>query len=118
MSRYYKAISHLAAPRIESEPPADVVTLEEARQIGEQIGIDWANAGFPLEEFAAGLVVEREHGPKGPGGDATDVTRGNPLSEGKIAWSHLLESPDYYTRLRGVEGGREDGASTDPDDYR
>ena len=71
-------------------------------------------------------LVEREHGPGGPGGDRTDVSRGNPLVEGKIAWAHLLELSDYYTRLARMEsegeaGNESDepaGPSVDPADYR
>lgn len=113
--------------RAEGEPPADTLTAGDARRIGEQIGVDWGACGFPVEEFAAGLAVEREHGPTGKGGDRTDVSRGDPLTEGKIAWVHLLELPDYYTRLSRMESeGRaelgsdeegEGGPSTDPADY-
>ena len=35
-------------------------TQEEARTIGERIGIDFN--GFDLEEFRMGLAVELEHG--------------------------------------------------------
>ena len=103
------------------------MTVEDARRIGEQIGIDWGACGFPAEEFAAGLVVEREHGSTGKGGDRTDVSRSDPLTEGKIAWAHLLELSDYYTRLSRMEseGKAElglvedgDGPPTDPDDYK
>ena len=33
-------------------------TAEEARRIGEQIGIDWPSAPFDLEQFRAGLDVD------------------------------------------------------------
>jgi len=124
MSKYHRAVAGIdAAPTVESEPPVDIVTTEDAKRIGEQIGIDWSASEFPVEEFAAGLVVEREHGPNGPGGDRADVSRGDPLVEGKIAWAHLLELPDYYTRLEKMEGEGEAGdevagASTDPADYQ
>ena len=126
MSKYHRVAAGIGAgPTVESEPPVDVVTVDDARRIGEQIGIDWGASGFPAEEFAAGLVVEREHGPGGPGGERADVSRGDPLVEGKIAWAHLLELPDYYTRLEKMEsegeaGDAEDagGASTDPADYQ
>jgi hypothetical protein len=32
------------------------------RQIGEQIGIDWAPARFDVEQFRRGMNVELEHG--------------------------------------------------------
>ena len=37
-------------------------TSEEARQIGETIGIDWASAPFDVEQFRMGMDVELEHG--------------------------------------------------------
>ena len=35
---------------------------DEARQIGEQIGIDWAAAPFDVAQFRQGMDVELEHG--------------------------------------------------------
>ena len=37
-------------------------TAEEARRVGEEIGIDWATAPFDVEQFRAGMDVELEHG--------------------------------------------------------
>ena len=76
-------------------------TTEEARRIGESIGIDWAVSPFPVEEFRMGLAVELEHGAHDP---ETDVTGDDPVLTGKIAWAHLKELPDYYTRLAIMEG--------------
>ena len=75
-------------------------TAEEARRIGEQIGIDWASAPFDVEQFRAGLDVELEHGLHDP---ATNVTGDDPTITGKIALAHLNEFPDYYTRLEAME---------------
>jgi hypothetical protein len=71
---------------------------DEARQIGEQLGIDWRD--FDVEQFRMGLNVELEHGLHDP---ETDVTDNNPLLTGKIAWAHLKEFPDYYDRLKKME---------------
>jgi hypothetical protein len=79
-------------------------TTEEARRIGEQIGIDWAASPFPVEEFRTGLAVELEHGAHDP---ETDVTGDDPIVTGKIAWAHLKELPDYYTRLTAMEAEAE-----------
>ena len=73
---------------------------EEARQIGEQIGIDWALAPFDVEQFRAGMDVELEHGLHDP---ATNVTGDDPIATGKIALAHLNEFSDYYTRLERME---------------
>jgi hypothetical protein len=73
-------------------------TTEEAQEIGNQLGIDWKQ--FDLEQFRMGLAVELEHGARD---SATNVTDDNLLMTGKIAWAHLKEIPDYYTRLQKME---------------
>jgi Protein of unknown function (DUF5661) len=75
-------------------------TAEEARRVGEQIGIDWSSAPFDVEQFRRGMDVELEHGLHDP---ATNVTDDDPVSTGKIALAHLNEFPDYYTRLEQME---------------
>ena len=75
-------------------------SAEEARRVGEEIGIDWANAPFDVEQFRMGMDVELEHGLQ----DAqTNVTDSDPVVTGKIALAHLKEFPDYYTRLARME---------------
>jgi hypothetical protein len=85
-------------------------TTEEAREIGEQIGIDWPSAPFDVEQFRAGMDVELEHGLHDP---ATNVTDDDPVVTGKIALAHLNEFADYYTRLERMEqeAEREHGRS-------
>ena len=75
-------------------------TANEARSVGEQLGIDWASSPFDIEQFRAGMDVELEHGPRDPD---TDVTGDDPLLTGKIALAHLRELPDYYMRLARME---------------
>ncbi|MGA8040943.1 MAG: DUF5661 family protein [Acidimicrobiia bacterium] len=75
-------------------------TRAEAREIGEAIELDFEVAEFDLSEFVRGLHVELEHGSGDP---RTDVTHDDPLVTGKIAWAHLIEFPDYYTRLELME---------------
>ncbi len=79
-------------------------SLEEARRIGEEIGIDWAQSQFDFEQFQVGLDVELEHGTRDPN---TDVTHDDPILTGKIAQAHLNEFPDYYTRLTDMEAEAE-----------
>jgi Protein of unknown function (DUF5661) len=79
-------------------------THEEAREIGERIGIDWKAGDVNLEQFQMGLAVELEHGSRDP---ATDVTHDDEIITGKIALAHLREIPDYYTRLATMEGDAE-----------
>ena len=80
-------------------------TAEQAREVGEAIGIDWGAARFDLEQFRAGMDVELEHGDRDP---ATDVTGSDPVVTGKIALAHLNEFPDYYTRLASMEASAEE----------
>jgi hypothetical protein len=75
-------------------------TLEEARRVGESIGIDWATAPFDTEQFRMGMDVELEHGLHDP---TTNVTDDDAIVTGKIALAHLNEFPDYYTRLDRME---------------
>jgi hypothetical protein len=83
----------------------DTFTAEDARQIGESIGIDWGNSPFDVEQFRAGLHVELEHGLRD---SETNVTDDDRMTTGKIALAHLNEFPDYYTRLAKMEAEAED----------
>ncbi len=73
-------------------------TTEEAKNIGEDLGIDWSK--FDVEQYRMGLNVELEHGLVDP---HTNVTNDDPMMTGKIALAHLNEFPDYYTRLEKME---------------
>jgi hypothetical protein len=75
-------------------------TTDEARSVGERLGIDWGSSTFEVEQFRAGMDVELEHGTHDRD---TDVTGDDPLLTGKIALAHLRELPDYYTRLARME---------------
>jgi len=75
-------------------------TRDEARRVGEQIGIDWGTAPFDVEQFRMGMDVELEHGLHDL---ATNVTGDDPMVTGKIALAHLNEFPDYYTRLHHLQ---------------
>ena len=78
-------------------------SLEEARTIGEQLGLNWDK--FDVEQFRMGMDVELEHGLRD---SSTNVTEDNSLVTGKIALAHLNEFPDYYTRLKKMEKEAED----------
>ena len=73
-------------------------TIEEAKEIGEQLGITWDK--YDVEQFRMGMDVELEHGTID---ENTNVTNDNPLMTGKITLAHLNELPDYYTRLEEME---------------
>ena len=72
--------------------------MDEARTIGNELGIDWSQVD--IDQFRMGLAVELEHGRHDP---KTDVTHDDPITTGKIALAHLREIPDYYTRLDRME---------------
>ncbi len=74
------------------------ITVEEARSIGVRLGVDRTHVD--LEQFRRGLEVEPEHGARDP---ETNVTNDDLILTGKIAWAHLKEIRDYYTRLDRLE---------------
>ena len=79
-------------------------TPDDAGRIGAEIGIEWASAPFDVEQFRMGLEIELEHGAH----DAeTNVTDDDQIMTGKIAWAHLKEMSDYYTRLAAMEAEAE-----------
>jgi len=78
-------------------------SVEDAKRIGEAIGIDWKK--FDVEQFRMGLDVELEHGLID---SKTNVTNDDEIMTGKIALAHLNEFPDYYTRLEKMENEAEE----------
>ncbi|KAF0234016.1 MAG: hypothetical protein FD177_1166 [Desulfovibrionaceae bacterium] len=87
-------------------PAKQEFTTEQARKIGDELGIDWSR--FDTEQFRMGLNVELEHGLIDP---STDVTGNDPILTGKIALAHLNEFADYYTRLKTMEQEAKRGIS-------
>jgi hypothetical protein len=79
-------------------------SAQQARDIGERIGIDWSSSRFDVEQFRMGLAVELEHGRRD---QSTNVSDDDEMTTGKIAWAHLNEFPDYYTRLAKMEAEAE-----------
>lgn len=73
-------------------------TAEEAKAVGEQLGLIWDK--FDVDQFRRGMDVELEHGTIDP---TTNVTNDDPIMTGKIALAHLNEFPDYYDRLDEME---------------
>ena len=81
-----------------------VFTADQARQVGERIGIDWATSRFDVDQLRMGMDVELEHGRHDPD---TNVTDDDITVTAKIARAHLNEFPDYYTRLAAMEAEAE-----------
>jgi len=78
--------------------PKRTFTSDQARAIGDGLGVKWQD--IDIEQFRRGLEVELEHGARDP---ETNVTGDDLNLTGKIAWAHLKEFPDYYTRLDQLE---------------
>ena len=77
-----------------------VFSEEQAKSVGEKIGIVWAGSAFDAEQFRMGMDVELEHGAVD---SQTNVTSDDPVMTGEISLAHLLEFPDYYARLYKME---------------
>ena len=73
--------------------------LNEAKVIGDKLKVNWDR--IAVKDFMHGLNVETEHGRQNP---KTNVSNDDPIITGKIAWVHLLEDPEYYQKLKEVEG--------------
>lgn len=68
-------------------------TGSEVKSLAASAKVDTSKV--PMKEFAQGLKVEQEH---------ADVLKGNERSLARVAAAHLRELPDYYTRLKKMEG--------------
>jgi hypothetical protein len=89
------------------------VTAERAKQIAQQIDLP---SDIDREEFHVGLEVESEHGSRL--GKDTNVGADDQNVAGRVAWAHLKELPDYYTRLKKMEeeGKKSMGKQANGDD--
>src|SRR5215208_7235660 len=67
---------------------------DEARAIGQEIGIDWATSPFDVEQLRIGMNVELEHGLHDP---LTNVSDDDPHVTAKIA-------PERVPRLLHTPG--------------
>jgi hypothetical protein len=77
-----------------------VFNVSDASAALELAGIDISNERYSVEDVAAGMNVESEHGKRFPD---LDVTGDDPVITAKIALAHLREFPDYYDRLEVME---------------
>ena len=71
---------------------------DELRILVDLGRLDWDQ--IDLAQFRRGLEVELEHGAHDP---QTNVTNDDVLLTGRLAWAHLKEIRDYYTRLDRLE---------------
>jgi len=68
------------------------VSTEEIINTGSKMGIDWSKVS--QTELIEGTIHEMKEHPK----VVTDIAQGV-----QVALDHLLEIPDYYTRLKTIE---------------
>jgi hypothetical protein len=85
-------------------------TADEARAIGQEIGIDWATSPFDVEQFRIGMNVELEHGLHDP---RTNVSNDDPHVTAKIGnsfrWASARTTTHAWSRWeerRNDTGGR------------
>jgi hypothetical protein len=74
------------------------ITSDQARRLGKRYNINFDVV--PVKDLQYGMNVELEHGTRN---GITNVTNNNLEMTFKIALAHLLEFPDYYSRLRKME---------------
>jgi len=79
------------------------ISSEEARRIGDSLGINWRQVD--LEQFRTGLLMELEY--VSGGREASEDGRELSLT-GRIALAHLREHPNYYTRIAAMESAAEE----------
>ena len=77
------------------------LTLQLARQIGDEIGVNWERVD--LGEFLQGIKEEQEHSGILGGKTTKVIELYDYIGSGKIAYEHLLEVPNYYTMLEELE---------------
>ncbi len=87
------------------------MTLAMAKSVGDKIGVDWEIVD--LGEFLQGMCEEFEHMGILGGQKTKVIGEGDVTSAAMIAYEHILEVPDYYTRLEQLE---HDGEDAHPDD--
>ena len=92
--------NHWIIMKLRGDTKRKSFTIEEGRKIAKILNIDFSKEKFDLNQFTMGLNVELEHGSKFKD---TNVTQDDPILTGKIAIAHLMEFPDYYTRLKKLE---------------
>lgn len=76
----------------------DGITLEEVRKIAKSLGLIDVNES---QLFEGTKMEAKEH---------TDIVGSNTEKAVRIAAAHLKEIPDYYSRLKAMEGQAEQDA--------
>lgn len=85
------------------------VPFEKVVRIARSVGCTLKHKDSRVAEFLdkqiyAGYLVELEHGTKWGVDSPANITNNDIGLTVRIAWSHILEDPLYYTRLANMEG--------------
>ena len=75
------------------------LTLKHAKEIGDQIGVDWSIVD--IGQLIQGIKEEMEHG--NMYGAVSKVHDDDYVISAKITYAHLIERPDYYSALEIME---------------
>jgi hypothetical protein len=78
--------------------PKRKYTKEEAKKIGDKYGMDWKK--YDVEQVRMGIESELEHNSKDKKINVADSME----DVLKILMAHLNEIPNYYTKLKKMEG--------------
>lgn len=81
-----------------------MVSANCARSLGDQVGVNWRKVD--LKQFRMGIQVEKEH---------CKTVHKDMQTVARIARDHLLEIPDYYTRLLKMEHEAEHSSREGPE---
>lgn len=73
-------------------------SIEQARDAGIAVGVDWDSCGFTQEGFRAGMCVERERALRDDSLDAGDL-----VATAERVHENLFQFPDYYTEQDMLE---------------
>lgn len=76
-------------------------TIRDAHSAVEQMHMNLINYNFGLSELTRGMNIELEHGSIN---NLTNITNDDLILTAKIALAHLLEDPNYYIKLKKIEG--------------
>jgi hypothetical protein len=74
------------------------ITLEDAREVGTTVGVNWDSCGFSVETFQAGMNVEYQRALRTTELDASDT-----IACAQRVSAHLFDFPNYYTQQDMLE---------------
>lgn len=86
-------IVEIPLERVAATGPLHEITVSQVKTIGDSLGIDWNSTA----------MTELFEGTKHEASDHVDVLGTDVEKAVRIAYTHVKEIPDYYTRLKAME---------------